>query len=788
MAAAPRGAGVSRGRTRQARRVALAFVLALGVASRASGEPPALREQVQLLGAADNARLERDLPSGTATLGLTLRVSLPATPPRTGELAVTEFAAEGRPPHVVRPVLGRLDAAPPAADGRRLRVPLAPGWVEVEVGLADLRPGTVYKGKLYLFSEGASHVWDLTVRTSDLGILAVDRLPPIQLVTYHPKALVAWLAGGPERWRTDTLTFPITLRDKSDQGPYPRVRARLEEVTRARTATIGSNFTLDALSFWTVGATGLRRLDLAAGGAASPAPAGAGTLTVERGAQVTIWARAQSLSPGAYAGVLRFGAERASAEAEEAKLALTVQVRHHWVLPVLVTVLGALVGWFGKKYVEGHRTARRLREEARALAEAADFLARPDLPRGGWQFPGEGTSYALARVRVIVHQVRRLAGSALRVLAVEQEMNGRLTDARRRLTALEGFRATRLRVQAVADHLPAAQTAIGRALRRGLEILDRPAFGDPQKDEVIAILRDAEAWLAPEAREARYHEAIADGLRALPPPAVLAELAGTPVGDRIQALRAELPRPEAAAQRPLAQLIEDDRRAARLALLWREHETPWIDRLLAAETAGEPLETLYRRLDEVVWSAMTDHRAQFRLVRAPGRERVATWDLVEFRLRVHADGITEARVSRHPCLVRWRVEPAEGPPRTVETDGLTLVQYFPTPGLVAVRASLVWGGQTIDVPEALALAVEENKEFRPVAALDEWIEYGVTALAALFSVLTALQALYDATFGSFTQYITLFLWAAGASVGGNLFKQLGAGRTVGGREMAPPAR
>ncbi len=48
----------------------------------------------------------------------------------------------------------------------------------------------------------------------------------------------------------------------------------------------------------------------------------------------------------------------------------------------------------------------------------------------------------------------------------------------------------------------------------------------------------------------------------------------------------------------------------------------------------------------------------------------------------------------------------------------------------------------------------------------EWAVIGITAG---FAVATAMIALYDATFGSFSHYLALFLWAAGAGIGGNIF-------------------
>ena len=54
------------------------------------------------------------------------------------------------------------------------------------------------------------------------------------------------------------------------------------------------------------------------------------------------------------------------------------------------------------------------------------------------------------------------------------------------------------------------------------------------------------------------------------------------------------------------------------------------------------------------------------------------------------------------------------------------------------------------------------------------------AVAAIFAIVTAMSTQYDSTFGTMTQYFALFIWAAGAGTGGNLFTQLGTTSAPGG--------
>ncbi|MBI3078711.1 MAG: hypothetical protein HYY85_17275 [Deltaproteobacteria bacterium] len=762
---------------------ALALVACL-FAAQAAAQEVNLKQQIILLGASqDNAQLEQAVLPGAVVLPLTFRVNLPpgATSLRADLTAMT-FAAEGPQPHSLRPMLRGFGAAPPAKEGDRLALTLTSGWLDVELRLSGVHPKTTYKGKLYLFSDGKSHAWEMTLKAGDLGILAVDKLPPLKLVTYDPFART----GSSRR-------FPITLRDKSRQGPYTQLRVRVEDPNQAKTTAISSNFTVDALSFWgdCPGQGPCAPLNLLTRDGLRPqgGSSGGGARTVDVGPQLTIWAQVESLSPGEYSPVLRFLADGASEQAEESKLALTLQVRHHWWLAVVVILLGSAAGWFGNKYVGAYWTTRALRREGNELFQAAALLARPDPRGGGWRFPGESNSYALARVRVILRQVEHLTKNAFLVMAVEPEIRDRLAEARRRLAALEAFRGTRLKVQRMANERPAAQHAIGGALRGALDILDRPAFAEPQRAAVDEILKGLEAWLSPDQGEALYREAVLGRVRQLLATVTAMDLPAGQVRDRITALLEKIRKGAEGAQLPADALPEYDRLSGRLTLLWRDRLKSWAETLAQEEAAGRPLEALYLRTDREVWARIRDAagQGQIDIVGATRAGSVEAYDLVEVRLALHGEALAESHLIRHPCVVRWQVSPLDGgPPRETVTDGLTLVQYFPTTGTVAVGAQLEWEGERIDVPEG-QIKVAENREYRRMAAFGP-LEAAVTGLAALFATLTGLGTQYDATFGSSGQYIGLLIWAAGASTGGNLFRQRGSGRTVGGQEAQLPGR
>lgn len=753
----------------RARAAGLALALAATAVAPAAAQDVVLERLVRLNGATkNNTRLMLTIPPDfSQVIPISFRMDLPADFRQRAELELTPLESEGAPTpgHVLR----EHGSGAERLEGESLPITLASGVLRVDLELNRVRPRATYVGTLLLLYRGKKHEWEVTLRTTDLGALMVDRLPPLQLVTLNP---LAWNVG---------RQFQIGLRDAADRGPYRRVRARLVEANQVKTTSVVSNVTLDAFSFWTGcwDAGGCRPADVHA-----PAP-GAG-LDVRRGGELKLWARVEALSPGEYNPVLRFVADGASERADESKLELNVQVRHHWWLAVVVILLGSAAGLFGNKYVAGYWTARALRRETEEAAQAAAALARPD-PRGSpWWCRSAANSYGLARARVILDQAAQLSRSVFSVIAVEHEIRERVDDARRRLEALSALQHTRFRLQLAAVDREAAQHRIKASIRRVLAILDGPAIRAQQKAAVEALLADIEAWLSMERQDALYREAVLGRIRELLVTVTPLDVPSALVRRRIAELAEKLSAATTLTEPTATALLPYDHLAARLALLWRDRLRSYAEDLAIKEMNGEALAELHAMADRAVWTHLGEAaRDGLMQLHAPG-PCVKTYDLVEVRLTVRS-GVPETDIIDHPCVVRWRVCQPGRPPVETVTYGLSLVHYFSVHGSTTFEARLEWNDEQIPVKGAAQVEVVENEEYRPWAAFQS-VELAVTALAALFAIATGLGYGYNATFGTSNQYIGLFLWAAGASAGGNLFKQRGSGRTVGGGEAMLPGR
>jgi hypothetical protein len=413
-------------------------------------------------------------------------------------------------------------------------------------------------------------------------------------------------------------------------------------------------------------------------------------------------------------------------------------------------------------------------------------LSQPD-PRGSpWWLRSSTHSYGLTRARLILRQAEFLAGSVFRVIAVEQEIRDRVVDARRRLDALEALESTRLRLQLASIDRTVVQQRIGGCIRRALAIVDGARLDAPQRAALDSMLADVEAWLAPDKQETLYRDAVLARIRELLITVAPADVPGEKVRERVSRLLRQIEETQALSDLTAAKLVPYDHAAARLSLLWRDRLKAYAEDLARSEGNGDALDALHHMANRELWGRLRTAAAHGQIeVRVPPDE-IKAYDLVEIRLALNA-AIQEVEVVNHPCIVRWHVRQADGTESEILSYGLSLVQYFPITGPMTFSASLEWDDDRIGVPEHGTVNVQRNDDYRPWASFQS-VELAVTALAAVFAIVTGLGYGYNATFGTSSQYIGLFLWAAGASAGGNLFKQRGDDRTVGGQLAQLPTR
>jgi hypothetical protein len=224
------------------------------------------------------------------------------------------------------------------------------------------------------------------------------------------------------------------------------------------------------------------------------------------------------------------------------------------------------------------------------------------------------------------------------------------------------------------------------------------------------------------------------------------------------------------------------------------------------ETAARrdaPLEALFEVVDEEAWKYLEENKSQIVFNAREGEDNPSAYEPVSVGLSVTAPDVDDNRIEYHPLHVAWRVSLQQPKSRwrrsrqpttqarTVSTPGLRMTRYFPTAGTVTITASLVWKKKAapIAIPSQVQFQVVGDRKYQRSSTLTGWSDYLVIMIGALFATATGIGTVYDATFGGFGQYLSLLAWAAGASTGANLFKEIGTTATFGGRtDVTLPTR
>ncbi|MFO0017640.1 MAG: hypothetical protein ACK52U_13925 [Synechococcaceae cyanobacterium] len=638
------------------------------------------------------------------------------------------------------------------------------------------------------------------------NVMAVSELPTLKFNTFP-----CWMIGLLTGCCWGTGSFDFTLFAQSGDQNYRNVRVRLDS-DAVDSKTITSNFSLDQLSFWAgLDRDDLERVDLERRSLGPKNTPGAFDFIN----QTTITTKIAALSPGEYKGTLRFtadieskgidtqanAAEGKAAEgivAEgrvvEASLPLVIQVRHHWLLPAMVIFLGSAVGWGSSKYVNGARNARVLSRQVKELRDSADSLVLPSTPRAGWEFPSEAESLGYTRVLVTLRRIDMLAEKVLPVLFHEDEFKKDLQNTALRLSALKTMQDTRLQVQPLADDRWAAQLAIGGLLRKATDLLDRPTFGDVDEPTLIMLLDEIKRWSADKSKS---YELYKSALSERHNRSELHQLPNEYKQKLLNEYNQELPILDDIQKTSDVDTLKTyDDQIAKYELVWRDHTRPWAkDCFENGSNVLPPVDDLFDAVDQHFWDDLKKMANEGKLTVECNVLKPKTYDLVELYLKPSQNGIDASRIQDHPLRVRWDIfqvpDDQKSVPddqktllRAIETDGLALVQYFPSAGSFEVQVTLRWAGQTHKISRPCKLNVVKNLEYEDLFCKDLKPELAAIAAATLFAIVTGLSSQYDSTFGTRPLFLRLFLWAGGAGLGGNLFSQLGSTSSPGGDAAA----
>ena len=724
-----------------------------------------------------------------------------------GSMMVSNLRATTAPGETITLTAMTRDGSQRSSDASPFAVTLTRGGaVRLRLMAEGLRPSTAYAGQITLSALKESKQWTLTVTTSPKSALVAEDVGALQFM--RPLWCEEDCAIGQFRIR---LTASTPTRQVANLG------VRLPATRTTPSEANVSNFTIDNFTFSPDVAPLEGGASTTAAGAATsaarvePPVAKETTTTVEPSKQGTegrtrpptdtgsslpgtarasadgsgrvplpttslempVWYRAKlrNLRPGAYTGKLVFDAAGSLDETTNGST-LAINVRDHWVYPIAVLVFGSLIGWFSTKYLVAARKARTLAREVGLLRARADGLSRGDSTRKGWEFSKEATSYALLKTRTLLNQLGALTASGLPILVDEAELTRLKVEAEARVGKLEDLRNTRMKVQPQADRRPSAQLVIGRLLRRATTLLEQPQLTATQQTTFNELIQEILAWVDPQAQVSKYADAILARLNEKT--AVVVNNVAAPLQTHLTKLLNGWPNATDVTGKPMPDLEAKDQIIGTVALLARDGNEPWAQALADGVAKGFTLEQLFEIADQGFWEQLASAQV---VIDGGGPTALEPGEPVEIRLDVP----DEQRLLKHPLHVIWTVT-QNGRSIDIPTEDLKLAHYFPSSGTAQVSAALAWRDQRIDVKNSKTVTVQRDPAFngRHLITQGGGIELVAIAIAILFAVATAMQTQYDSSFGTASDYLALFLWAAGAAAGGNVLKQLGSDSTPGG--------
>lgn len=736
------------------RRKLLMYTLVLAGATTwapaARAQAPKLKAAVTLAGANNtNDTVDLQAAPGRFSRDLDFYATSTLDPsPSTGRLAVTSLRATAAPGDVVPVRAAVANGGASGADGAPFDISLTSAdRLRITLEADNLRAGAIYKSRIILNALKETREWELTVTTNARAVIAVDPIPSLQFERSLTAVWCSWFGCS-----TPIGEFKFSFRNKTPFGGVTGLQTRFEPSMTTSSKNIRSNFSIDSFSF----RLGSNPLPFVPPPPASnpnrPAVSDADqtpTSSCEApGPMVPIssldrpaWIAAcvYGLEPGEYSGALRILANEAADDAADSRLALVINVRDPRVVPIAVLIFGSAIGWFTTKYLTAARKARDMGRVVQQLRERADHLSRGKTGRPGWGFSDEAVSTGLMRVRVALNRLTTLTKDGMAMLVEETELTRVKDDAEMRLSKLETLRDLRVQVEANSQILPTIQRFVGRLLRDCSGLLDAPLFGATQQATFGERLEEIKKWASNDTRAATYRAAIVKR-RKDEEGSVHATDFAAGHQQRIADLVKAWPQPtDIDDQTAESRLHEFDRHFETLALLNRERKADWADALIEGST-GRSLNDLFDLVDKGFWQMATNDAKVFTIT--ADRTSVECYDLIRFTLS-HPT-IIPTRLLVHPLHFVWTIQ-APNETRVVETEDVTLVQYFSVPGTATVSVELRWvGQQPIVVANTASVTVATNPDYGGVQLFTQGggPEYIAIAIAMAFAVVTAMQSQY----------------------------------------------
>jgi hypothetical protein len=216
-------------------------------------------------------------------------------------------------------------------------------------------------------------------------------------------------------------------------------------------------------------------------------------------------------------------------------------------------------------------------------------------------------------------------------------------------------------------------------------------------------------------------------------------------------------------------------------VLWDSRED--AQALQEGVNAAQSLERFLNVADLRQWEHFkTDGAAALTVPKSQDARGYEAFDLLQFEVTA-ASAFSSTFLFRHKIQFHWqftltpktRVRKREVIVLEPITLGPSVVQYFPEAGSVKAKVELEYEGQKLPIKDEPVIEIKKSQEFNLFKGLRdmEWLQWSI---AGAFAMLSGMLLLYVKVpgFGTFGDYINLFLWGVGVDQGKNLAQSFAA--------------
>jgi hypothetical protein len=685
--------------------------------------------------------------------------------PATFSLALTEFSGD------VGPVQVDL-LLPPDYKLARGKAPLtipAALVLPLRLSVRSPPPSGKYSGRLIIAAAN---------RDPLVGKIALIRGISNAALIVAPASVILPVTKPFFGWKhDDEPVVAVTLRGRSDQSGIEGITVRLEQLTKqpdggfslSRNATFSFNGQpVSDFEVW-------------------PSKQGEPERSLPIGGQAAVGIVLKNLKPGEYITGLRFQGLNLGSD-DVSKLALTVQVRHSIWWAVIFLLIAVLFSFVVTRFVT-------------SLRHRYVFLQRLRDLRPPW-LSQEPPVVAVVRVRAILKQSEDLSRRFWMTGATL--IDARVNQVAATLAILDKVR--RLREQVTRpDVLPRLPRI--RAVAALDQIVSRLDEGPPNEaaiNDLNAELTAFVTWLTPGMVTDRYWADVSAAIVAFRRDFNLAAIEDTT--GRAAMGKLDVLLREALLTKPadLDAMMNIERSYAALKILWERHGTDEFQQLVdivkpeatadRSEAAGPEVREINEYLLQRIFE-LADRSAWNRLRAAAAKKAVKivvpcagdsgsaeAYDPLRFDIETADSALSRTYLFAHGLEFQWtfslnyskrRASPGvmAWTPRSAEGR---VVQYAPRGGALSTSVRIQKYGETVDVPAA-ELAIAGSSDFGTFRGLAK-VEVISWVLAAGVAIVTGLSMFYlkSPTFGSFQDYLALFLWGAGVDQGKNFVQTLQA--------------